>query len=131
MKSEVILTIRIDGVKEMAKLICDSDSVSITFIMKNGFSKIYVDTNFYRCFGRVREDNPHIEFLCKGSKINVHPSSMSSQMTQGLKAYELTLGKKPSSEDVIYIFDYDENNLTNDPEEQRIFFKKWIEYENT
>lgn len=127
MKSEVKLIISIDGTQQTAQLICDSKAVSITFEMGNGFKETYADTNFYRCFGRVREDNPHIQFLCKGSKVNVHPSSMSSQMSLGLKAYELTIGKKASLEDIVYIFDYDENDLTNDPEEQRNFYRKWIE----
>lgn len=129
MTSEVKLTISIDGTKETAQLICDSKAVSINFVMGNGFNKTYTDTNFYRCFGRVREDNPHIKFLCKGSKINVHPSSMSAQMSLGLKAYELTIGKKASPDDIVQIFDYDENNLTNDPGEQRNFYRKWIESE--
>ena len=131
MISTVNLTISIAGVKEVAQLICDNRAVSITFKMKNGFNKTYTDSDFYRCFGRVREDNPNILFLCKGSKINVHPSSMSSQMSLGLKAYELTLGKTSSINDVIYIFDYDELNLTNDPNEQRDFYKRWFESEKT
>lgn len=129
MTSEVKLEISLNGSKETAQLICDSKAVSITFVMNGGFKKTYIDTNFYRCFGRVREDNPHINFLCKGSKINVHPSSMSSQMSLGLKAYELTMGKKASDDDIIYIFDYEESNLTNDPAEQRNFYMQWIESE--
>lgn len=129
MTSEVELTICIDGRKETAQLICDSKAVSITFVLGNGVQKTYEDTDFYRCLGLIREDHPHIRFLCKGSKVNVHPSSMSSQMSRGLKAYELTLGKKASLDDIVYIFDYDEDNLTNDPEVQRNFFKKWIESE--
>lgn len=128
---EVKLTISIDGKKETAQLFCDSKTVSITFIMENGFNKTYTDSNFYRCFGLLREDNSTINFLCKGSKVNVHPSSMSSQMSLGLKAYELTLGKEASLDDIIYIFDYDENNLTNDPNKQRDFYRKWIESHNT
>ncbi|MHC8321466.1 hypothetical protein ACYZT4_12360 [Pseudomonas sp. GB2N2] len=127
MKSEVEIIISIDSAKEAAQLLCDSATVSITFVMENGFRETYADTDFFRCFGRVRADNPQIQFLCKGSKINVHPSSMSSQMSLGLKAYELTLGKPASIEDVIYIFDYDEDNLTNDPNEQRNFYRRWIE----
>jgi len=129
MISEVKLTITVDNTMETAILICDSNAISITFSMKDGFKKIYTDTNFYRCFGQIREDNPHIQFLCKGSKLNVHPSSMSAQMSLGLKAYELTLGKKSSAEDVVYIFDYDEINLTNDPSKQRDFYIDWIESE--
>jgi hypothetical protein len=129
MTSNVDLIISINGTKETAKLICDDKAVSITFVMEKVSQKTYSDTDFYRCFGQIRKDSPHIQFLCKGSKINVHPSSMSSQMSLGLKAYELTLGKKASMEDIIYIFDYDETNLTNDPDEQRDFFRKWIESE--
>ncbi|MFS2072416.1 hypothetical protein ACEN9D_27045 [Pseudomonas sp. CT11-2] len=129
MISKVEITISIDGIKEVANLICDNKETTITFTMKNGFNKKYSDSDFYRCFARVREDNPNIQFLCKGSKINVHPSSMSSQMSLGLKAYELTLGKASSLTDVVYIFDYDESNLTNDPNEQRSFYRCWIESE--
>jgi hypothetical protein len=117
--------------KEVAQLICDNKDVSITFTLNNGFRQTYSDSDFYQCFARVRENNADIKFLCKGAKINVHPSSMSSQMSQGLKAYELTLGKEALLSDVVYIFDYDETNLTNDANEQRIFYKKWLEAEKT
>ncbi|WP_454867853.1 hypothetical protein [Pseudomonas farris] len=126
---KVEITISIDGTKEIANLTCDNKSVTIIFTMKSGFNKIYSDSNFYKCFARLREDNPNIQFLCKGSKINVHPSSMSSQMSLGLKAYELTLGKTSSLNDVVYIFDYEDNNLTNDPYEQLSFYRRWIESE--
>ncbi|PAU55245.1 hypothetical protein [Pseudomonas sp. PICF141] len=129
MRSKVEITISIGNTREIANLICDNKDITITFTMKNGFRKTYSGSDFYRCFARVREDNPNIQFLCKGSKINVHPSSMSSQMSLGLKAYELTLGKASSLTDVVYIFDYDDNDLTNDPSEQSSFYKCWIESE--
>lgn len=65
-------------------------------------------------------------FMCKGAKINVHPSSMSSQMSLGVKAYELTLGKRASLDDIVNIFDYEENNLTNNPDVQEEFFLRWF-----
>lgn len=130
MISNVEIIIFSNGIKETAQLICDNRAISITLVLKkNNIRKTYTDSDFYRCFGRVREDNTNIQFLCKGSKINVHTSSMSSQMSLGLKAYELTLGKASSTNDVIYIFDYDENNLTNNPSEQRDFYMKWIKSE--
>ncbi|WLI14450.1 MULTISPECIES: hypothetical protein [Pseudomonas] len=126
---KVEITISIDGTKETANFTCDNKSITIIFTMKSGLNKTYSDSNFYRCFARIREDNPNIQFLCKGSKLNVHPSSMSSQMSLGLKAYELTLGKTSSLNDVVYIFDYEDNNLTNDPHEQLSFYRRWIESE--
>jgi hypothetical protein len=52
---------------------------------------------------------------------------MSSQMSLGAKAYELTLGKRAFRSDVVNIFDYEENNLTNDPKVQKDFFMRWVE----
>lgn len=57
----------------------------------------------------------------------MHPSSMSSQMTLGVKAYELTLGKQALRTDIVNIFDYEDKNLTNDPNTQQDFFKQWME----
>jgi hypothetical protein len=95
--------------------------------MEDGYSKTYAGADFYDCLGNIRKEHHNIVFLCKGAKVNVHPSSMSSQMTLGVKAYELTLGKYASRSDLVNIFDYEENNLTNDPEIQRDFFMRWIE----
>ncbi|UZE13822.1 hypothetical protein [Pseudomonas sp. B21-053] len=131
MISTVSIIISINGKKEPAELNCNNKKISIAFKMASGSCKTYFDTDFFRCFGRVRQDNPEIKFLCKGSKINVHTSSMSSQMSLGLKAYELTMGQESTLDDVIYIFDYDESDLTNDPDEQRAFYMRWIESEKT
>ncbi|MNL00165.1 hypothetical protein D3C87_1205880 [compost metagenome] len=131
MITNVAITINTNKTKEIAQLVCDNNLISITLALKNGFNKTYTDLDFYKCFGQLRKDNPHIEFFCKGSKINVHPSSMSSQMTQGLKAYELALGKPASLKDIVYIFDYDDENLTNNPGEQWEFYMRWINTEKS
>lgn len=116
-----------NGRRQIAKLLCDSETLTINFIMEDGYSKTYAGADFYDCLGNIRKEHRNIVFLCKGAKINVHPSSMSSQMTLGVKAYELTLGKYASRSDLVNIFDYEENNLTNDPEVQRDFFMRWVE----
>jgi hypothetical protein len=48
-------------------------------------------------------------------------------MSLGVKAYELTLGKQAFRSDLVSIFDYEENNLTNEPEVQEEFFMRWVE----
>lgn len=116
-----------DGKRQKAKLLCNSKNLSITLIMEDGYQKLYTGSDFYECLGRIRQEHFEIAFLCKGAKINVHPSSMSSQMTLGVKAYELSLGKHALRSDVVNIFDYEDSNLTNDPEEQKAFFMRWIE----
>ena len=56
---------------------------------------------------------------------------MASQMSAGLVAYELTLGKQASQDDIVHIFDYEEHGLTNDPQDQIEFFKEWLASLNT
>ena len=51
---------------------------------------------------------------------------MASQMSGGMVAYELTLGKRATREDLVNIFDFEEHNLTSDPNEQYNFYKEWI-----
>lgn len=104
----------------------DSTRMMLGFSEADHFKKIYRDEDIYRCFAKMRADFPHIIFCCKGAKINVRPSSMASQMAAGLVAYELTLGKRATREDIVHIFDYEEHNLTNDPQEQTNFYKEWL-----
>lgn len=47
-------------------------------------------------------------------------------MSSGLLAYELTLGKQALRENLVNIFDYDAEGVTNDPLVQREFFERWI-----
>ncbi|CAI8922256.1 hypothetical protein [Pseudomonas sp. IT-P294] len=116
-----------NGERQIAELLCDSERVTITLIMEDGYRKSYTGDDFYKCLGHVREDHRDVSFLCKGAKINVHTSSMSSQMSLGVKAYELTMGKRAFRRDLVSIFDYEENNLTNDPEVQEQFFMRWVD----
>lgn len=107
-------------------LLCDSQAISITIKPEDNKEKTYTDSDFYKCFSLLRKDNPHLTFYCKGAKLNVHPSSMSSQMSLGLKAYEFVNGKKPSLDDLVFIFDYEERDLTSNPDEQRLFYLNWM-----
>lgn len=115
-----------NGERQTAMLLCDPKSLTITFTMEDGYQSSYVGHDFYKCLGKVRADHPNVIFLCKGAKINVHPSTMSSQMSLGVKAYELTLGKQALLSDIVNIFDYEEKNLTNDPNLQEEFFLQWF-----
>lgn len=115
-----------DGIRQISKLLCNTEMLTINFTLEGGHSKTYSGDDFFECLGHIRKEHCDVTFLCKGAKVNVHPSSMSSQMSLGVKAYELTLGKYALRSDIVNIFDYEENNLTNDPEVQRDFFLRWV-----
>lgn len=104
----------------------DTTKLTMTFSEADNFKKIYTGKDIYDCLANIRSEFPHITFLCKGAKINVKPSRMASQMSAGLVAYEMTLGKQATDEDIVHLFDHEEKNLTNNPQEQIDFFKKWL-----
>lgn len=127
----VVITIIRNKRRQKAELLCNSQNLSITFVLEDGYRNSYTGDDFYKCFGHLREDHQDITFLCKGAKINVHPSTMSSQMTLGVKAYELTMGKHATRDDIVNIFEYEDSNLTNDPNVQQDFFIQWFNSETT
>jgi len=51
---------------------------------------------------------------------------MTSQMANGLVAYELRTGYATEEEDTVRIFDYEENDLTNNIEDQKSFYTSWL-----
>ncbi|KGE66949.1 MULTISPECIES: hypothetical protein [Pseudomonas] len=104
----------------------DTSKSLMVFSEADNFKTIYEGRDMYVCLAKIRADFPHITFLCKGAKLNVKPSRMASQMSAGLVAYEMTLGKQATNENIVHLFDYEEDNLTNNPQEQIDFFKKWL-----
>ncbi|MCU1762193.1 hypothetical protein NTD84_21040 [Pseudomonas sp. 14P_8.1_Bac3] len=115
------------GVRDKAVIECDRRMLSLSLVMESGARKTYTAHDLYFCLGLLRADFPETKFLCKGAKLNVYPSRMSSQMSSGLMAYELQLGKPAEPSDLVRIFDYEETGITTDIQQQRDFYKRWIE----
>lgn len=123
----VEISISTCGVTETALIECDRKSRTLIFTVKNGSRKIYTAHDLYVCLGLLRADFPETKFLCKGAKLNVHPSRMSSQMSGGVAAYELHMGKPTEDDDVVNIFDYEDVDITNDIQQQREYYKRWLD----
>ena len=123
----VEITTDTQGTIDKVVIECDRRIRSLTLVLENGVRKTYSGSDLYVCFGMLRADYPETKFLCKGAKLNVHPSSMSSQMSAGVVAYELQLGKPAGPDDLVNIFDYEVADITNDIEQQRDFYKRWLE----
>ncbi|MBP2198247.1 hypothetical protein [Pantoea cypripedii] len=82
--------------------------------------------DFYECFRKLREMDKSITYYCKGARLNVLPSRMARQMTMGMSAYETTRGKPARKEDLVDIFDYEDQGLVLDPERQDEYQKEWF-----
>ncbi|GFM66073.1 hypothetical protein PSCICJ_21910 [Pseudomonas cichorii] len=119
------ISLEMDKIRKSATITYEIDPPSIKLNLEKS-GKTFHGENLFCCFIKLRRELPDIKFLCKGAKKNVHPSRMSSQMSSGLMAYELEIGKQALRKDMVNIFDYEENDLTNDPDIQSEYFSNWI-----
>ncbi len=124
MKSREI-TILNKGIRENAIVEYEAGKPTLSLLLNNGERKTYTALDLFDSFGLLRANLKDIKFLCKGSKINVHTSGMSSHMSNGLIAYELTMGN-PDGE-FVHIFAYEDRDLTNDIQQQHDFCQRWSE----
>lgn len=82
--------------------------------------------DFFDFFKALRRLDKSITYFCKGAKINVLPSRMTRQMTMGLSAYETTLGVPALKDNLVNIFDYENEDLASDPLEQDQYEARWF-----
>ncbi|WP_103311163.1 MULTISPECIES: hypothetical protein [unclassified Pseudomonas] len=121
------VAIEIDGVVKSAVFECARKIMAMTVTMPDGLVRSYEAADLYLCLGMVRKDFPNVSFLCKGAKINVYPSRMSSQMAGGVVAYEVRWGKSADKTDMVNIFDYEDKDLTNDINKQADYHQRWLQ----
>ena len=112
---------------EIALLDYDPQKSTMKVTLESGWEKYLSGLDIYDCLGKIIMHRPDIKFLCKGAKLNVRPSSMSSQMSCGIMAYEHKLGIRASRKDLVNIFQYDDQDIINDPQMQTDFFHRWLE----
>lgn len=94
--------------------------------------KFFISSNYYNSFVEMRSWllEEQLGFpMVKGSLLYVYPSRMTLQMSGGLKAYSLIMGKQSNEEDIVDIFDsidIDQSNYLSSRLEQEKYFKKWL-----
>jgi len=121
----VTVKIETNGERNDINLSLEMSPSKITTTIR-GQNKTILGDNIFDCFIKLRKEYPDVKFLCKGAKINVFPSRMSSQMS-GMTAYEMTLGSPALNKDLVNIFDYDDSNIADNYEQQLNFYKSWID----
>jgi len=120
------ISVLINNKIEKAVLDYDEQKLTIKLKLKNKAERNYNGLDLYDCFGKILKDLPSINFLCKGAKLNVRPSTMSSQMTAGIMAYDHKIGMPVDRTDIVNIFDYENQNIINDPQLQKDYFLRWV-----
>ena len=85
-------------------------------------------SDYFEAFCRVRlrlEGEKLIPF-CYGASLNVHPSGMSRDMSGGMVAYRLKVGRKPDRSDLVNIFDEGRDVIPASVANQKAFYDEWI-----
>lgn len=128
MTEKRIINILISGKKSEVMLILSYDKKKclINAVLPNGKHLNIEGSDYFSALVNMRNKYPNYIFLCKGAKKNVYPSGMSRDMSEGVIAYELTLGKKAELKDTVNIFDYDDNHVDCTPQQQQEFFNQWL-----
>lgn len=129
MKEEIkkIFFIKNKEKKEATLIIKENDdSCYLTLSFMNQVIGNVSDDDFFSCFSQLRQMLPDMTFLCKGAKVNVYPSRMSRQMSRGMIAYECIKGKPALSENIVNIFDYEDEKISTSPKVQEEYHKEWL-----
>ena len=106
---------------------------SIEIIIVPDLKKVFTTPDFFSSLVELRNwlyDWKGYYPLLNGSLRNVYPSRMSRQMSNGVQAYFLTMGKQAHEEDLINIFGkVEESNIDrlSTVEEQQDHYTKWLD----
>jgi hypothetical protein len=84
-------------------------------------------TDYFEAFCKIRTqlESERLIPFCYGASMNVFPSGMSRDMSAGMTAYRLTLGKKPSRGDLVSIFDEGADVIPASVALQKEHFNDW------
>ena len=87
--------------------------------------------DYFEAFSNLRRvlEKDHLIPFCYGASLNVYPSGMCRDMGNGIVAYKLQLGRKPTHGDLVNIFEQGDDVIPASVEEQKEFFNEWLKSE--
>jgi hypothetical protein len=85
------------------------------------------EIDYFECLLSVRRqlERQRLVVICQGARRDVWPSGMTRDMGAGLTAYVLTVGRHPTQDDVVEIFDPAEHSSVGTVAEQEHHFDDW------
>ena len=104
-----------------------SDRCSLSFSFR-GRSVEASASDFFEAFCQIRlqlEAEALIPF-CYGASLNVYPSGMSRQMSNGMSAYRLVHGTQATKNSLVHIFEQGHDVIPASVANQLAFFKAWV-----
>ncbi|WP_085927669.1 hypothetical protein [Streptomyces platensis] len=98
---------RVDGEKvDVLLRISTPPSTLRIRLIDEEFEHVYEEVDLLECLKSARRDLEGMGLLlcCQGARLNVFPSGMTRQMSEGRLAYSLQAGRVPSDDDLVDIF---------------------------
>ena len=88
----------------------------------------FENSDFFECLIELCQalEKEEAKALCHGARKDTYPSGMARDMSNGMVAYQLELGRHGRTEDVVHIFDPAPAELIGTVREQRDFFEAWL-----
>jgi len=124
---KINLLCMIDGVVREVEVHLINDAKCIMKVFIHDDQQLNAEgDDFFECFKKIRELDKSIVYYCKGAKLNTVPSRMTRQMSKGLSAYETALGVPARKDNLVNIFDYEDEGLSLDPAEQDEYETTWF-----
>jgi hypothetical protein len=115
-----------------------SETATVTAIAQGGLCHVslryrdrvieYGATDYFEAFSQIRLqlESQNLIPLCYGASLNVYPSGMCRDMSEGLVAYRLTRGRTPTQSDLVGIFDTGFDVIPASVAKQKEFFNVWF-----
>lgn len=76
---------------------------------------------------REKLSGKRIELMCNGARKDVFPSPTSRSMAGGQMAYKIEIGVPAARKNLVNIFDPAPIELTTTPDQQKMYYRKWLE----
>ncbi len=103
------------------------DSCNLSFAYR-GVQIDGTGLDFFDAFVEIRRqlEKEALFPFCYGASLNVYPSRMARQMSNGLKAYRLVSGTQAKQDDLVNIFEQGHDVIPASVENQQNFYREWL-----
>lgn len=127
-KDIVIFDFKSSFQESISFMLNEEELTTISFYY-NAEHCIFKAHDYFACLTLVRDFfwKKNKKVICNGARYDVYPSGMLSQMSKGLKVYQLKIGTKSGLNDIVETFASAELEKIGSLSDQEDFYKRWLE----
>lgn len=117
-----------DGILTLYEESPDDEEMVLIVLSILGHTISYQHENFFQALQSLRQnlEEKKIQIMCNGAALNIYPSQMQLSMGSGRLAYKLKFGKPAISEDIVDIFECEDDLKFVKIEDQLKYYYRWL-----